>query len=139
LQWNVTASAANVLRGVHVHARHSDYLVVLQGRMSVGVFDIRANSPSYHRGALMTLDADRFAALRVPVGVMHGFYVHEPTVYMYGMDAYYNQADELGCHWADPGLALAWPCADPLLSERDQRAGTLAQAEARLRVVSPVP
>ena len=31
-QWNATFSDANVLRGVHVHYKHTDYLVLLRGR-----------------------------------------------------------------------------------------------------------
>ena len=138
-QWNVTASEPNVLRGMHVHVRHRDYLVVLQGRLSVGLFDIRPQSPTYHRPAMVTLAGDRLAALRVPVGVMHGFYSHEPTIYLYGVDAYYVAADELGCHWADPRLSLAWPCTAPALSERDARAGTLDDVEAQYREHAPPP
>ena len=132
-QWNVTASEPNVLRGMHVHVRHRDYLVVLQGRMSVGLFDIRSQSPTYHGGAMVTLAGDQLSALRVPVGVMHGFYAHEPTIYLYGVDTYYDPADELGCHWADARMSLAWPCTAPVVSERDRRAGTLDQVEAEYR------
>ena len=138
-QWNVTASEPNVLRGMHVHVRHRDYLVVLQGRMSIGLFDIRPESPTYRHAAMVTLAGERLSALRVPVGVMHGFYSHEPTIYLYGVDAYYDATDELGCHWADPRLSLAWPCTDPVLCERDARAGTLDDVEAQYRVRAGSP
>ncbi len=132
-QWNATVSRPNVMRGMHVHAKHNDYLVVVQGRMSVGLFDIRKDSPWYRRGTIVTLSGDDLSALVTPTGVMHGFYCHEPTVYVYGVDAYFDPRDEIGCHWADPGLKLDWPCADPILSERDRRAGTLAEVEAQYR------
>lgn len=135
-QWNVTASEPNVLRGMHVHIRHRDYLVVLQGRMSVGLFDIRPQSPTQRHAAMVTLAGEPLSALRVPVGVMHGFYVHEPTIYLYGVDAYFDAADELSCHWADPRLSLTWPCAAPVLSERDSRAGTLEHVEAQYRATT---
>jgi len=135
-QWNATVSQPNVLRGMHVHARHRDYLVVLQGRMSVGLFDIRKGSPSYRRGTIVTLSGENLAALRVPVGVMHGFYAHDSAVYMYGVDAYFDPRDEMGCHWSDPGLGLQWPCSDPVLSERDRRAGTLDAVEAQFRAAN---
>ena len=35
VQWVTVVSAANVLRGVHVHVRHSDWLVV-SGRPAAG-------------------------------------------------------------------------------------------------------
>lgn len=135
-QWNATVSKPNVLRGMHVHARHRDYLVVLQGRMSVGLFDIRRASPSYHSGTIVTLTGDNLAALRIPTGVMHGFYSHDATVYAYGLDGYFDPRDEMGCHWTDPAFGLEWPCVDPVLSERDRRAGSLADLEARFHAIA---
>lgn len=31
IQWNAVESAARTLRGVHVHPRHDDYLILLRG------------------------------------------------------------------------------------------------------------
>src|SRR3970282_2615067 len=45
VQWNFVRSQANVLRGVHVHPRHDDYLIVLQNRMEIGLKDLRRDSP----------------------------------------------------------------------------------------------
>ena len=45
-QWAATLSQANVLRGVHVHHRHHDYLVLLRGD-SVGLYDARPKSPTH--------------------------------------------------------------------------------------------
>ena len=45
-QWNVSHSHANVLRGLHLHLRHQDYLVLLQGRMSIALYDARPASPT---------------------------------------------------------------------------------------------
>jgi dTDP-4-dehydrorhamnose 3,5-epimerase len=122
-------SQANVLRGVHVHARHRDHLTVLTGRLSVGLFDLRPASATAGRSALIELDGSELKVLTLPTGVMHGFYVHEPTLYVYGVDAFYDPADELGCHWADPALGIDWPCSSPELSDRDRAAGTLADVQ----------
>ncbi|MCH8346086.1 MAG: dTDP-4-dehydrorhamnose 3,5-epimerase family protein, partial [Chloroflexi bacterium] len=37
VQWNFVTSRAGVLRGVHVHVRHDDYLILVKGRASVGL------------------------------------------------------------------------------------------------------
>ncbi len=134
-QWNATMSQPNVLRGVHVHYKHHDYLVLLRGKISVGLYDARPKSPTYRMSAMIDLHSHELSGIRVPIGVMHGFYCHEPSMYIYGVDSYFDPDDELGCHWADPGLRIAWPCREPLLSERDRRAGTLAQVEACLRTL----
>jgi dTDP-4-dehydrorhamnose 3,5-epimerase len=136
-QWNVAYSEANVLRGVHVHYKHIDYLVLLRGRLSAGLYDVRPKSPTYRMSSVFEICCDDLSALRIPTGVMHGFYCHEPTIYVYGVDSYFDPNDELGCHWADPGLKLQWPCRTPKLSERDMQAGPLADVEARLRTLDP--
>jgi dTDP-4-dehydrorhamnose 3,5-epimerase len=38
---------------------------------------------------------------------------------LYAVSEYWDTADELGCHWSDPGLGIAWPVTAPILSERD--------------------
>src|SRR3990170_6547130 len=45
VQWNFVTSQAGVLRGVHVHVRHVDYLIVLEGRASIGLRDLRPRPP----------------------------------------------------------------------------------------------
>jgi hypothetical protein len=54
-QWNVVASQSNVLRGVHAHWRHGDYLVVLQGQMVVGLYDLRCSSSTYRASTFVDL------------------------------------------------------------------------------------
>ena len=74
LQWNVVVSHRNVLRGVHAHWRHGDYLVVLQGQMCVGMQDLRRACPTYGNAVLLTLSSDDPMALAIPPGVAHGFF-----------------------------------------------------------------
>ena len=131
-QWNVTMSERNVLRGVHAHYKHQDYLVLLRGKISIGLYDARPRSPTYRMPAVINLHGDSLTAINVPIGVLHGIFCHEPSVYVYGVDSYYDPNDELACHWADPDLKIDWPCREPLLSERDVQAGTLAELEVRL-------
>jgi len=136
-QWNMTKSNANVLRGVHVHYKHTDHLVVLHGRLSIGLYDLRPNSPTYRKAALFEVGSEPPSALRIPTGVMHGFYAHEPSLYVYGVDSYYDRRDELGCHWADPALGIAWPCQQPELSERDKSAPSLGEVQTQLIALNP--
>jgi hypothetical protein len=37
-QWNVSMSEQNVLRGAHIQGRHKDYLMVLDGKVTVGLY-----------------------------------------------------------------------------------------------------
>jgi dTDP-4-dehydrorhamnose 3,5-epimerase len=127
VQWNAVSSNANVLRGVHAHVRHTDYLTVAVGRATIGLHDLRPNSPTEGLGTTVELDADEPAALVIPVGVAHGFYFHASSMHVYAVSHEFDPADELGCRWDDPELHIAWPCAEPLISPRDDGLGSLSE------------
>ena len=129
VQWNVVTSGAGVLRGVHVHRRHADYLTVLSGTMVLGLHDLRRGSPTRGRSAMLTIEAQEPRAVTIPPGVAHGFCFPEPSVHLYAVSHYWDKADELGCRYDDPALGLHWPIVDPTLSSRDEAAGTLAEME----------
>lgn len=133
VQWNLVRSEANVLRGVHVHHRHADYLIVAAGRATIGLHDLRETPSTAGLAALVELSGERPAALVVPPGVAHGFYFHEPSLHVYAVSHEWDPSDELGCRWDDPELALAWPCDDPLLSPRDRGLSTLSELRVALR------
>src|SRR5262249_12885831 len=119
VQWNAVASRAHAMRGVHLHVQHDDYLVVLQGRMLLGLHDLRDASPTAGCSALVELATSTSQVAFVPHGVAHGFYFPEPTYHVYGVTHYWDPADELGCRWDDPELAIPWPRIAPTLSPRD--------------------
>jgi dTDP-4-dehydrorhamnose 3,5-epimerase len=122
VQFNVVRSNARVLRGVHVHARHADYFVLVVGQMLMGLHDLRPWSPTHRVSCLIALDEDRPQAVVTPPGVAHGFYFLTPAVHIYGVSHYWDKADEIALRWDCADLGLAWPSAAPLLSERDQAA-----------------
>jgi dTDP-4-dehydrorhamnose 3,5-epimerase len=133
VQWNLVQSDANVLRGVHVHHRHEDYLTLAAGRATIGLHDLRADSSTAGLGTALELDADFPSALVIPPGVAHGFYFPEPALHVYAVSHDWDQSDELGCRWDDPELGIAWPCAAPLISLRDAALGPVSELRAALR------
>ncbi len=126
LQWNLSHTEAKVLRGVHVHRLHTDYLVVVAGSMVLGLHDIRPSSPSAGRSVLLFLAGNDPKAVVIPPGVAHGFYFVESALHLYGVDEYWDGSDEIGCRFDCPELDLRWPDPTPTLSPRDSRAGTYA-------------
>jgi dTDP-4-dehydrorhamnose 3,5-epimerase len=125
VQWNVVSSERNVLRGVHAHWRHLDYLSVVSGKATVGLHDLREGSPTEGLGTAVELASGTPAALVIPAGVAHGFYFSAPSLHVYSVSHEWDPSDELGCRWDDPGLDIPWPCTEPVVSERDERLGTL--------------
>ncbi|MCU0827689.1 MAG: dTDP-4-dehydrorhamnose 3,5-epimerase family protein [Tabrizicola sp.] len=119
LQWNLVRSAGNVLRGVHVHPCHADYLLVLSGTMLLGLHDLRPDDPATRTTLFLTLCGDEPSTVYIPPGVCHGFWFADPTTYVYGLSTTWNVSEELGCRYDDPDLRLDWPAAGPILSPRD--------------------
>ena len=127
LQANLSRSAPNVLRGLHFHRRQADYWTVLEGEAFIGLYDLRRGSPTEGRSAGFPIASDAFRTLSIPPGVAHGFYTGSGLLLQYLVDEYYTGDDEFGVAWDDPALAVAWPCTDPVLSERDRANPTLAR------------
>jgi dTDP-4-dehydrorhamnose 3,5-epimerase len=133
IQWNAVRSEPGVLRGVHVHPRHDDYLTVVQGRAIVGVRDLRDRSPSAGASACIELSAERPSAVTIPHGVAHGFYFAEASIHVYAVSHYWDPADELGCRWDDPALEIPWPQRDAHTSPRDEALPPLESLLGELR------
>ena len=122
VQWNCVFSHAKALRGVHAHLKHWDYLVLLKGKMLLGLKDLRSDSETFGLSAMVELSEAALATWTIPSGVAHGFFFPVESMYCYAVSEYWSPNDELGCFWNDPELELHWPVSQPLLSERDRQA-----------------
>ena len=130
VQWSLVTSKARVLRGMHLHVRHDEYITVIQGRACVGLYDMRPDSPTVGQSALIELDGQAQCCLAFPRGILHGWYFHEDSVHLQAVsESYedYGPDDNRGCLWSDPELNIAWPDASPTLSPRAAAFPTLAQ------------
>src|SRR5262245_62071368 len=68
VQWNLLRSRAHAMRGMKVHLRHHDYQIVVQGKESVGLKDLRQDSPTHDLSTLLTLDAsESLMAVTIPL------------------------------------------------------------------------
>ncbi len=122
MQVNRSESQAGVLRGLHYHHHQVDYWHCVSGQIRVGLWDLRASSPTRGASQLVELGQDQLQGLYIPCGVAHGFAALTPVVLFYVVDNYYDGADELGVAWNDPQSRLDWKLSTPpLLSARDQR------------------
>lgn len=128
-QANLSKSRAGTLRGLHFHRRQTDLWVILEGRAHVVLVDIRP-----HLAAHVDESPEHFAevlepggSLIIPPGVAHGFWALEDVSLLYLVTNEYDGTDEGDLAWNDPLVAARWPGGEPLLSERDQRAPSLAE------------
>jgi len=130
VQDNHSKSARGTLRGLHFQLAPmaQDKLVrCVRGMIWDVAADIRIGSPTFGRWVGVELSADNFRQFFVPAGFAHGFCVlSEEAEVLYKTSAVYSQAHERGIAWDDAELAITWPVTEPLLSDRDRAAPSLA-------------
>jgi dTDP-4-dehydrorhamnose 3,5-epimerase len=131
IQDNRSFSQRGVLRGLHYQrAPHAQAKLVsaLQGEIFDVAVDLRAGSPTFGRWLGERLSAENRRMLYVPEGFAHGFQVlsAEALVHYKTTAEYAPQADA-GLRWDDPALAISWPLARPILSEKDDALPTLEE------------
>ena len=132
VQWNVIHSGAGVLRGVRVHVRNADSVVLVSGRAYVGMQDLRPGSPTDGSAVLLPLSVECPTRVTIPAGIAHGFYFPEPAILLVGLTHAWDPGDEYGCSWADPDLRIPWPVSAPVLSDKDGQRHSLAELRALL-------
>lgn len=130
VQDNHSKSVRGTLRGLHYQlppAAQVKLLRVVRGAIWDVAVDIRRGSPTFGQWFAAELSADNFRQMYVPVGFAHGFCVlSDEAEVLYKVSHVYDPARERSIIWNDPALGVAWPVTDPVLSARDQRAGSLA-------------
>jgi dTDP-4-dehydrorhamnose 3,5-epimerase len=128
VQANLSRSAAGVIRGLHFHRVQSDYWCLLEGSAFVALADLREGSPTFREVRTAPFDARAsMRGLYVPAGVAHGICAVSTIALQYVVDAYFTGDDEFGVAWDDPDLAVAWPVAEPTVSDRDRANPSLAE------------
>lgn len=135
IQWNLVKSQKNVLRGVHVHVKHYDYLVLLEGHMSVGLHDMREESTTKGLSSLISLKSSQFQSLTIPPGVLHGFFFYESSLLLHAASEYWDGSDEFDCHWLDPELNIPWGVTTANLSQRDVSAQSFKALQDQLSLL----
>ncbi|HLZ25849.1 MAG TPA: dTDP-4-dehydrorhamnose 3,5-epimerase family protein [Chloroflexota bacterium] len=127
VQLNHSRSRRGALRGMH--AEDWEKLVyVAHGEVFVALADIRPASPSFGQIETFSLGDECSLGVFIPRGVAHGYCVLSDVAdYIYQVTAYYAGTDRPAVAWDDPDLAIPWPIASPILSERDQHNPNLRQ------------
>ena len=133
VQDNHSASARNVLRGLHYQVRQTQgkLVRVVSGEVFDVAVDMRRSSRTFGKWVGERLSAENHRMLWVPEGFAHGFVVlSEMAEFLYKATDYYAPEHERSLRWNDPALGIEWPIeGQPLLKPRDAEAPLLAQAE----------
>jgi dTDP-4-dehydrorhamnose 3,5-epimerase len=140
VQDNHSLSHYGTLRGLHLQVRWAQGKLVrcTEGEVWDVAVDVRRGSPHFGKHAAATLSAENMSQLWIPPGFAHGFVVtSERAQIQYKCTELYRPDDELAIAWNDPELAIPWPVADVILSDRDRAAPLLGDLLDRLPPYSP--
>ncbi len=134
LQLNHSGSVKNVVRGLHFQWEPpmGKLMRVIEGEAFIVAVDIRKGSPTVGQWYGEILTAKNRLQMWAPATFARGFAVlSEFAQIQYFCTGMYNGAAESGVLWNDPAIGVEWPVSEPILSQRDTGAQTLAQWLAR--------
>lgn len=135
VQDSLSRSAHAVIRGLHVRRGTGEAKLV---RCSAGaifdvVVDLRPASPTYLNWESFDLHGDEQVSLYVPAGCGHGFQaLTNPADVAYRIDREHDPGQDVSIVFDDPDLAIPWPLPVSVMSRRDSRALSLAEATTLL-------
>ena len=131
VQENISHSKRNVLRGLHFQKKpysQSKIISVIKGKILDVIVDIRIDSPTFSKWVSYTLDDKANETIYIPSGFAHGFLaLEEECIVSYKVDAKYCPENECSIIWNDEVLNIDWSIANPLLSEKDEKALSFEQ------------
>ena len=127
VQENHSRSRRGTLRGLHFE-NWEKLVYVSRGEVFTAVADVRAESPTFGEVETFQLGESSRLKLYLPAAVAHGFcVVSDEADYIYQVSKYWDGAPTPGVAWNDPDLAVTWPVADPIISEKDQGNPTMRE------------
>jgi dTDP-4-dehydrorhamnose 3,5-epimerase len=133
-QANHSVSSRGTLRGVHfadVPPGQAKYVYCTRGAVLDVMVDIRVGSPTFGVSDAVRLDDVERRGVYLSEGLGHAFLaLTDDANVTYLCSEPYNPTGEHGVHPLDAALDLPWPAdVEPLLSDKDAAAPTLAQAK----------
>lgn len=131
VQDNHSRSRARVVRGLHyqdMSAPLGKLIRCTRGAVFDVAVDLRVGSPTFARWFGVELNEDNGLQIWIPPGFAHGFAaLTEWADVHYKCTGYYAPAAEGAIAWNDPEIGVAWPVADPIISNRDARGLSLRE------------
>ncbi|WP_225825287.1 dTDP-4-dehydrorhamnose 3,5-epimerase [Streptomyces naphthomycinicus] len=135
-QANRSVSRRGVVRGIHYSAvppGQAKYVTCVRGAVLDVVVDLRTGSPTFARWEAIVLDDRTPRSVFLAEGLGHGFAaLTDDATVVYLCSTPYVPEREHGIDPFDGDLAIRWPTGTgTVLSERDRRAPSLAEAHER--------
>jgi dTDP-4-dehydrorhamnose 3,5-epimerase len=129
VQDNHSRSVTGVVRGLHFQwdPPMGKLMRVTSGSAFLVAVDIRKGSPTLGKWTGVHSSAENRRQVWAPAGFARGFCtLSDATEIQYKCTGIYNDKCESAVAWNDPAIAIDWPVADPIISEKDRNAQRLS-------------
>lgn len=129
-QDNQSCSRKGVIRGLHFqwNPPMGKLMRVTYGSAFLVAVDIRKGSPTLGKWFGLEVSAQSRKQVWAPAGFARGFCaLSDHTDLQYKCTGTYNSQAESGVRWNDPAIGVEWPISNPVLSQKDRNARTLAE------------
>ena len=130
VQLNHSGSVKNVVRGLHFQwdPPMGKLMRVSRGTAFLVAVDIRKGSPTLGKWVGVEASEENCLQVWAPASFARGFCVlSEFAEIQYLTSGTYSNKCESGILWNDPALGIEWPVDRPIISDKDNKAQTLAE------------
>ncbi len=130
VQDNHSYSKKGVVRGLHFQWEPAmgKLMRVTRGTAFLVAVDLRVGSPTLGKWVGVEASAENRRLVWAPASFARGFCALTDDVEVqYKCTGLYNGKAESAVRWNDPEIGIEWPVKDPIISEKDKNAQTLAQ------------
>jgi dTDP-4-dehydrorhamnose 3,5-epimerase len=118
IQFCVSKSYQNVLRGIHGDAGTAKLITCLHGKFQYAFVDNRPDSKTYKKVDHGVMDSDKPFLIYLPPGIGNSYLtLSETSLYMYSQNTYYGDFKQFTLKWNEHGIP--WEVEVPVLSARD--------------------
>ena len=120
---NSSNAQRGTLRGLHYQLPPDTEVKLvrcIRGALWDVIVDVRPGSPSFGRWFGAELTAQNRRMMYVPRGFAHGFItLTDDSGLIYFVSDFYEPKQERGLRWNDPKIAIDWPIAPSVISDKD--------------------
>jgi dTDP-4-dehydrorhamnose 3,5-epimerase len=125
VQSNLSYNAQKgTLRGLHYQlppAAEAKFIRCISGAIYDVIVDMRPDSPTYLQHVGVELSASNRQALYIPEMFAHGYQaLADNAEVLYQVSEFYTPGVERGLRYDDPRLAIEWPAAVTVISDKDR-------------------
>ncbi len=121
----------HTLRGLHfLNHPHTDGKLIrcTRGEIYDVAVDLRHQSPTFGKWVAYLLIESEPRWIYLPKGLAHGYCcLTAKAEIQYKHDRMYVKEADSGIRWDDPDLGIQWPCAHPIVSEKDNKLQTFKE------------